>query len=170
LRNKQSEGGMRVRSIVLLGFLVGVGAGNGLFANEIVDRAHKFEDAGDSAAAKDVYAKALRSRPNDPEVLAGYAQVLERYKDPSARDAWRKSAAAWQAANRPQDAAPPPKPTSRPTGAPAETILNCPHRPPARRSRNLFRFPDRCGPSLAWPLCRRTFSLTMFCWRSPATS
>ncbi|HWF10076.1 MAG TPA: hypothetical protein VG297_16525, partial [Bryobacteraceae bacterium] len=105
MRNKQSEGGMRVRSIVLLGFLVGVGAGNGLFANEIVDRAHKFEDAGDSAAAKDVYAKALRSRPNDPEVLAGYAQVLERYKDPSARDAWRKSAAAWQAANRPQDAA-----------------------------------------------------------------
>src|SRR6185312_16598701 len=42
--------------------------------------------------------------PTDPEILAGYAQILERYKDPGAREAWKKSAAAWKSANRAQDA------------------------------------------------------------------
>ena len=66
---------MRVRSTVLLLLLV-----NGLSANEAVDRAHKFEDAGDSAAAREVYSKALQAAPSDPELLTGYAQILERYK------------------------------------------------------------------------------------------
>jgi hypothetical protein len=91
---------MRVRSTVLLLFLVG-----GLSANDAVDRAHKYEDSGDSAAAREVYSKALLSSPNDPELLAGYAQILERYRDPGARDAWRKSAAAWKTANKTSDAA-----------------------------------------------------------------
>src|SRR5882757_7792289 len=90
---------MQVRSTVLLLLLV-----NGLCGNEVVDRAHNYEDAGDSAAARDVYSKAMRSAPNDPELLAGYAQILERYRDPGARDAYRKSAALWKSAGRTQDA------------------------------------------------------------------
>jgi tetratricopeptide (TPR) repeat protein len=86
---------MRVRSTFLLFLLV-----NGLSANEAVDRAHKFEDAGDSAAARDVFSKALRASPNDPELVAGYAQILERYRDPDARDAYRKSAGLWKNAGR----------------------------------------------------------------------
>ena len=91
---------MRVRSTVFLFLLV-----TGLTANDAVDRAHKFEDAGDSAAARDVYSKAVLSSPKDPEVLAGYAQILERYRDPGAREAWRKSALAWKTAGKMPDAA-----------------------------------------------------------------
>ena len=91
---------MQVRSTVLLVLLV-----NGLSANEVVDRAHKYEDAGDSAAAREVYAKAIQAAPNDPELLAGYAQILERYRDPNAREAYRKSAGRWKDSGRTEDAA-----------------------------------------------------------------
>src|SRR5437588_7090627 len=91
---------MRVRFTVLLLLLV-----NGVSANDAVDRAHKYEDAGDSASAKDVFAKAVQSAPNDPELLTGYAQILERYRDPGARAEWRKSAAAWKNAGKMPDAA-----------------------------------------------------------------
>ena len=89
-----------MRFTVLLLLLV-----NGLSANEAVDRAHKYEDAGDSAAARDVYAKAVQSAPNDPELLTGYAQILERYRDPGARETWRKSVSAWKTAGKMPDAA-----------------------------------------------------------------
>src|SRR4051794_18729753 len=95
---------MRVRSTVLLLFLAG-GIAAALSANDAVDRAHKYEDTGDSAAAREVYSKAVQSSPNDPEVLTGYAQVLERYRDPGAREAWRKTAAALKTAGKMPDAA-----------------------------------------------------------------
>ena len=75
-----------------------------LAANDVVDRAHKLEDAGNSAGVRDAYARALRAAPNDPEILTGYAQTLERYRDPAAREAYRKSAAAWKAAGKTSDA------------------------------------------------------------------
>src|ERR1700733_8819352 len=93
---------MKVRPVLLL--LSPFWLFGGLFAHEAVDRAHKYEDAGDSAAAKEVYSKAILATPNDPELLTGYAQILERYKDPGARDAWRKSAGLWKTAGRTQDA------------------------------------------------------------------
>ncbi len=91
---------MRVRSFLLPLLLVG-----GLSAHEAVDRAQKYEDAGDSSAAREVYAGALRATPNDPELLTGYAQILERYRDLRARETWRKSAASWRSAGRTPDAA-----------------------------------------------------------------
>src|SRR5258707_3433968 len=66
-------------------------------ANETVDRAGRLEDAGDSGAARDLYIKALRANANDPELLSGYASLLERYHDPAARAEYRRSAAAWKA-------------------------------------------------------------------------
>jgi hypothetical protein len=77
----------------------------GLWANEAVDRAQKLEDAGDFAAAREAFAQALRSAPDDAETLDGYAQLLERYKDPGAREAYRKSAAARKKAGRTSEAA-----------------------------------------------------------------
>ena len=38
----------------------------GLSGNDAVDRAHKYEDAGDSAAAREVYSRALQTSPRDP--------------------------------------------------------------------------------------------------------
>jgi hypothetical protein len=77
---------------------------HGLFGNDAVDRAHRYEDAGDSAAAREVYSRALRSSPRDPELFAGYAQTLERYRDAGAPEAYRKSGALWKGAGRTQDA------------------------------------------------------------------
>jgi len=90
---------MKVRPTVLLLCLAG-----SLGANEAIDRAHKYEDAGDSAAAREVYSKAVQASPGDAELLTGYAQILERYRDPGAREAYRKSATLWKGAGRAQDA------------------------------------------------------------------
>src|SRR5580658_6794721 len=90
---------MKVRSIVLLVCLCA-----GLSANDVVDRANKYEEAGDSTAAKEVYSRALQTSPRDPELLAGYAQTLERYKDPGAREAYRKVVALAKTAGRNPDA------------------------------------------------------------------
>ncbi|MGA2714938.1 MAG: hypothetical protein ABSG41_17700 [Bryobacteraceae bacterium] len=90
---------MNVRCMVLPLFLAA-----GLFANEAVDRAHKYEDAGDFAALREVYAKALQASPADPELLYGYAQALERYRDPGAREAYRKGAGLWKSSGRTQEA------------------------------------------------------------------
>jgi len=76
----------------------------GVLANEAVDRAHKYEDAGDFAALREVYAQALRASPSDPELLYGYAQALERYRDPGAREAYRKSAGIWKNSGNTKDA------------------------------------------------------------------
>lgn len=90
---------MNVRCMFLLLFLAA-----DLFANEAIDRAHKYEDAGDFAALREVYAKALQASPGDPELLYGYAQALERYRDPGAREAYRKSAELWKNSGRTPDA------------------------------------------------------------------
>src|SRR4051812_5017372 len=93
---------MRVRSTVLCFSILCLSGG--VRANDAVDRAHKFEDAGDFTSARQAWAKSLQSAPNDPELAAGYAQFLERYRDPAARDAWLKSAALWKTAGRTPDA------------------------------------------------------------------
>ncbi len=90
---------MKVRCVGLMFLLVG-----GLFANETVDRAQKFEDSGDLTAARDAYSRALRTAPRDPELLTGYARMLERYRDPGARELWRNAAASLKAAGRLPDA------------------------------------------------------------------
>ena len=69
-------------------------------ADEALDRIHKLEDADDSAGAREAFQKAVRSAPNDAELLSGYAEFLERYRDPGAREAYRHAAAAWQQAGK----------------------------------------------------------------------
>ncbi len=92
---------MRVSSTVVFSLLC---LCPGLRANDAVDRAHKYEDAGDFGAAREAFTKALQSTPNDAELVTAYAQLLERYKDPAARDEWLKSAGLWKSAGRTQDA------------------------------------------------------------------
>jgi hypothetical protein len=91
---------MKVRSTGLLLFLV-----SGLWASEAVDRAHKFEDLGNSAAAREAFTKAIQAAPRDPELLNQYAAFLERYRDPQARETYRKSADAWKQAGKTEEAA-----------------------------------------------------------------
>src|ERR1700760_2164163 len=86
---------MRVRCFAVL-FLCAAA----MQADEALDRVHKLEDAGDSSGTKDAFQKAVRSAPNDTELLSGYAAFLERYKDPGAREAYRRAAAGWESAGK----------------------------------------------------------------------
>jgi hypothetical protein len=49
----------------------------------------RMEAAGDVAGARAALARAAQTRPNDAGALANYAEFLERYGDPGARDAYR---------------------------------------------------------------------------------
>ena len=76
---------MNVRCIVLPLFLTAgiLTPASTLFGNEAVDRAHRYEDAGDSAAAREVYSRALQSSPRDPEIrhrLRRDAGAISRYR------------------------------------------------------------------------------------------
>jgi hypothetical protein len=74
-------------------------------ASELTQRAHKFEENGDSAAAKDAWSQALKSSPDDPAVLTPYGEFLERYRNPGAIAIYRRSAAASKKAVHNQEAA-----------------------------------------------------------------
>jgi tetratricopeptide (TPR) repeat protein len=90
---------MRVRStVVFLVFAVS------LSASEALDRAHRFEEAGDSAAAREAFTSAIRMTPNDAELLEGYAELLERYHDPAARALYRRTAEVWKKDGKPPNA------------------------------------------------------------------
>lgn len=96
---------MKLRSTVISVPLCLLSVAAGLLANEVIDRAHKYEDRGESAAAREIFSKALQAAPNDPELLSAYAHFLETYKEPGAREAYRRSAALWKSAGRAEDAA-----------------------------------------------------------------
>ncbi len=82
---------MSVRATVLF-----LSLGASLFgASEALDRAHKFEDAGDSARARETYTQALKQTPNDAEMRHGYAEFLERYHDKAALPEYRRAAEGW---------------------------------------------------------------------------
>ncbi len=93
--------------ILSLSVVVGmqVGVPRTLLASEASDRAHKLEEAGDSLGARDAFVKAVKTTPNDPELLAQYAELLERYHDPAARAQYRKAASIWQNDRKPKEAA-----------------------------------------------------------------
>src|SRR5215472_8542814 len=48
----------------------------------------KMEASGDSAGARAALARAAQSHPDDPAALTAYAEFLERYGDPGAREAY----------------------------------------------------------------------------------
>jgi len=87
---------MTVRFTSLFLFAVANLVTPALVANEVTDRAHLREDAGDLAGARQLYSAALPAA--DAETLSGYAAFLERFRDPQAREAWRRASAAQRAA------------------------------------------------------------------------
>ncbi|MDE3195542.1 MAG: hypothetical protein KGN84_04310, partial [Acidobacteriota bacterium] len=89
-----------MRSTVLL-FSVSLS----LFASEATERAHKAEDAGDSAAARRVYTEALAQTPRDAELRAAYAAFLERYHDEKARGEYRAASVDYKADGKTKEAA-----------------------------------------------------------------
>jgi hypothetical protein len=93
---------MRVRCFAVLFFCAAVIHATVVRADDALDRIHKLEDTDDSSAAREGFQRALSSAPNDAELLSGYASFLERYRDPLARDAYRRSAQQWRANGKPE--------------------------------------------------------------------
>jgi hypothetical protein len=58
------------------------------------ERVRKLESSGDAAGARAALAEAVRSRPHDTAALREYAEFLDRYSDPGAREAYEKLLAA----------------------------------------------------------------------------
>jgi len=61
------------------------------YASEALDQAHKLEESLYSTAAGEAFTKAVKMTPADAELLAGYAEFLERYHDASARAIYRRA-------------------------------------------------------------------------------
>src|SRR5258706_16434577 len=55
-----------------------------------LDQVRKMELSGDSAGARTALAKAAQDNPNSVPALTAYAEFLDRYGDPSSREAYSK--------------------------------------------------------------------------------
>jgi len=86
-------------------FILSLSLASMLPASEALDRAHKFEDAGDSVSAREVFKTAIRQTPNDAELRNAYGEFQERYHGEGARAEYRKAASIWKADGKTQQAA-----------------------------------------------------------------
>src|SRR5438445_6930205 len=55
-----------------------------------LDQTHQMESSGDSAGARVALARAVQHNPGDVGALTAYAEFLDRYGDPAAREAYSK--------------------------------------------------------------------------------
>src|ERR1700728_1974313 len=62
-------------------------------ASQNVDRAHQLEESGDAMGARTLLARAAQN-PGDVNALREYAEFLDHYSDPAAKDAYTKLLAA----------------------------------------------------------------------------
>src|SRR6476469_6389235 len=60
------------------------------------DSIQRLESSGDTLAARTALARAAAANPSNVAALTQYAEFLERYGDPAARDAYTKLLAALQ--------------------------------------------------------------------------
>ena len=91
--------------MILRSFILTLSIVVSLPASEALERAHKFEEAGDSASAREAFAKALEQTPRDAELTTGYAEFLERYHGAGARAEYRKAAGLWKGGGKTKEAA-----------------------------------------------------------------
>ena len=82
-----------------LGFIqkflwVGVVAASGAFAQDAASQANRLEADGDAAGAQRVLHDAAQAPSATPQQLLGYAEFLDRYRNPGARAAYEKAVTA----------------------------------------------------------------------------
>ncbi len=159
-----------------------------LSASEALDRAHKLEETGDSAAARDAFSKALQADSERRRTayrlrrVSGAVSRFGRAGDVPAKlpTPGRKTGKISEAAQR--------RPPRRAAGSDCRgphrrrirsrrfterwAAPTCNFHPPASAARNpqhRSHIPDRCVPSPAWPPFRPILRRTMCCPRWPAT-
>ncbi|MBM3776243.1 MAG: hypothetical protein FJW37_13930, partial [Acidobacteria bacterium] len=74
----------------LFSFVISLTVAVALDASETLDRARAFERSGDAAGARAALAQAAQAGPNNATALAEYAEFLDRYGDPGAREAYAR--------------------------------------------------------------------------------
>src|SRR5579862_7852947 len=62
-----------------------------LYGSQNLDRARQLEASGDGLGARNLLAHAAQSAPTDVTALTDYAEFLDRYGDPAAKDAYAKA-------------------------------------------------------------------------------
>ena len=73
--------------LFILVLTLGLGAS---FGEQSSDPIRKMEASGDTLGARTALARAVESNPNSVPALTAYAEFLERYGDPAARQAYEK--------------------------------------------------------------------------------
>jgi hypothetical protein len=91
--------------MILRPFFLSLSVVVSLQASEAFDRAHKFEEAGDSVSARQAFSAAIKQTPRDSELVNGYAEFLERYHDSAARAEYRRAATLLKNEGKIKDAA-----------------------------------------------------------------
>jgi hypothetical protein len=76
----------RIR-LVVLGVLASL---HPLSGQDVVTRARELERRGEAAEARQLLRRTAENAPNDPAVLSAYAEFLDRYRDPAAREVYDK--------------------------------------------------------------------------------
>src|SRR6476646_2382125 len=71
-------------------FCLGVISTTVLLGSQTLDEAHRLERSGGAPRARALLARAAQAAPNDVTAQSEYAEFLDRYGDPGARDAYRK--------------------------------------------------------------------------------
>src|SRR5436305_3820158 len=83
-----------MKTSLIFAILILSAASPALVGYQSANDVYKMEAAGDSAGARAALARAAQANPDDPAVLTAYAEFLERYDDPGAREAYSRLLAA----------------------------------------------------------------------------
>src|SRR3954453_11089253 len=69
-------------------------ASSAALGEQNLEQIHRLEASGDTLGARNALARAAQADPNNIGALSAYAEFLDRYGDPAARDAYTKVLAA----------------------------------------------------------------------------
>src|SRR5436305_14887256 len=79
-----------MKASLLYAFVLFAFANSSLPAQQSADSIHKMEAAGDTLGARAALARAVQASPNSVAAWTEYAEFLDRYGDPGAREAYGK--------------------------------------------------------------------------------
>ncbi|MCU1233486.1 MAG: hypothetical protein JWP63_1453, partial [Candidatus Solibacter sp.] len=83
-----------MKASLLYAFAIIASASSAALGEQNLDQVQKLEATGDTAGARAALARAAQASPNNIAAWSAYAEFLDRYGDPGARDAYGKVLAA----------------------------------------------------------------------------
>ena len=83
-----------MKASLVYAIVIIVSASSAALGEQNLDQIQKLEASGDTVGARTALAHAAQSNPNSVPAWTAYAEFLDRYGDPGARDAYAKVLAA----------------------------------------------------------------------------